>query len=528
MANTSKTMLQIRRILQLLDQGSSSGKIAKELSISLNTVKKYIQNFHASGLSNKLLLEMDDSSLQLIVYPQKVISSQSDRRKQLSFLLPDFVKRLHNTHATRELLWAEYKKSFPKGYSYSQFCDHLHNYLLRYKAVLHLEHKPGETLQIDFAGDKLSYVNKLTGEIIQCPVLVCTMPYSNLTYIEALSDQTQINLIGALNRCLFYLGGVPCSIKSDNLKQVVNKPNRYEPQFSEVIDQFAIHYNVSFTAARVVKPRDKASVERHVGISYQQIYSVLEQKTFYSLQELNAGIGELLITLNNTPMQRKDHSRSQLFEQMEKPFLNQLPENPFEVKHQAMAKVMRNYHVILGEDWHNYSVPYQYIGKHVMLIYDLETVEIYHSMVRIAVHVRNQRKHGYSTQEHHMPSNHKAAVLAKGYTPEYFLNQAQKIGVNIHQVIIKIIEQRQFSEQTYNSCLGILRLKEKYGASRLESACLIALDGKMINYRNIHNILQNNRDQLPAPQTGNAITQRNHSNIRGKDSYRGLFDQIQN
>ena len=528
MANKAKTMIQIRRVLQLLEQGLSARHISKELSIALNTVKKYRTLISQSGLTTQQLSALDDAGLQLIVYPVKVDSSESlqqERQRVLNILLPDYISRLQTTHITRELLWQEYRGQNPQGYGYSQFCQHLQDQQLIHKAVMHLEHKPGETLQIDFAGDKLSYVDHLTGEIIRCPVLVCTMPYSNFCYIEALSDQSQPNLIEALNNCLWYLGGVPHSIKSDNLKQVVNKPDRYEPVLSELIDQFALHYKASFCATRVVKPRDKASVERHVGIAYTQIYAIVEQKTLHSLKQLNQEIRQLLDALNNKIMQKKLHSRRQLFEQMERPLLGKLPETTFEIKYQTSAKVMRDYHVILGKDWHHYSVPYQYIGKQVEILYNQTQVEIYHNLQRIALHERTYRKHGYSTLEMHMPSNHKAAKQAGGYTAEYFLCQAQNIGAHTHQAIKKVLEARFFTEQTYNSCLGILRLKDKYTPERLEKACQIALSVYKANYRFIHTILQNNRDKSIDLQTISYSTPTNHANVRGNENYRLLFDQ---
>jgi len=527
MSNKIKTMLQIRRILQLFMLDKTSAQVASELDISINTVKKYRNVFLASGIEFKQLLSLEDSALQLITYPQKtdINTKDNSRQVELQKLLSDYVQKLHNNkHLTRELIWIDYRKQHCDGYSYSQFCEYLQRHILLNKVVMHLEHKPGEVLQIDFAGDKLSYTNKNTGEIISCVVLVCTMPYSSLVYVEALPDQSQFNLIASLNNCLSYLGGVPLNIKSDNMKQIVTTPNRYEPVFTEVINQFALYYQTSITATRVAKPRDKASVERHVQIVYQKIYAIIEQKQYYSLKQLNADIFELMEKLNNSQMQKKDYSRRQLFEQMERPVLLELPLVPFEIKHQRSAKVMQNYHVILGEDWHNYSVPHKYRSKQVMLVYDQQNVEIYHDMQRIAVHTRCRLKHGYTTIEEHMPANHQARKAARGYTPEYFLTQAQNIGINTFKVIDKILQQRQFTEQSYNSCLGILRLKEKYSIQRLEKACGIALSSYRISYGIIHSILKNNKDKIEPDTNQSIITQNKHANIRGKEIYCDLFN----
>ena len=526
MANKAITMLQIQRILQLLMKGEKTGSICRELDLSLNTVKKYRSLFLSSGLSNEQLLKLDPGALDLIIHP-KLGGHTDSRIRKLKEVFPGYVKRLKSTHITRELLWREYRKSHRDGYGYSQFCEHLSRFMLKSSAVMHLVHRPADVLQVDFAGDKLEYVNKETGEIISCPVLVCTLPFSSYTYIEALPNQSQANLIGALNRCLYFLGGVPHNLCSDNLKQVVNKADRYEPKFSELMSQFALYYNISLTATRVAKPKDKASVERHVGIAYSRIYAIVEQQDHFSLAGLNQSIKTHLDTLNNTLMQKRDHCRRENFEQHEKNLLLPLPENVFALKHQTMAKVQRNYHVVLGEDWHNYSVPYQHIGKKVKIIYDTNHVEIYLDMKRIAFHIRSYGKHGYSTDKEHMPENHKISKQIGGYTPDEFLAQAKKIGPFTYELVKDIIENKFFSQQTFKSCLGTLRLKNKYGNQRLEKACQIALGSFKKNYYTVKTILENNRDKLEQGPSAEA-THEGHTNIRGEGFYANLFSGINN
>lgn len=527
MGNKLKTMLQIRRILQLLSKGGSSYSIGKEIGVSKNTVKSYRERFQASGQTYAQLLNLDDASLSGIAYPVKDHEKTPERMQALKNLLPAYLNRLKTTHSTREIIWKEYKKEYPDGYGYSQFCEYLSRYTIRQNAVMYLTHKPANELQIDFAGDKLSYVNKTTGEIVYCPVLVCTLPFSGYTYVEALPDMTQTQLIGAMNRCLFFLGGVPENICSDNLKQVVNKADRYEPKFAELIDWFALHYNTSFYAARVRKPKDKAMVERHVGIVYTRIYAIIEQMEHYSLSALNQAMWEQLKVFNDTKLQRKEYSRKELFDKDEKSLLQALPDNEFEIKHKAKAKVQTNYHITLGEDWHHYSVPYKYIGQSVEVIYDSNTVEIYKNFQRIAVHKRDFDKHQKTTREEHMPENHKISKQIGAYTPNDFLEKAQKIGPSVHELIRRIIDSKFFSQQIFKSCLGILRLENKYGKERVEKAARMALDSYKANYGTLKNILENNRDKLISEQTQKEpVTAQSHDNVRGQEFYSNLFSSI--
>ena len=195
-----------------------------------------------------------------------------------------------------------------------------------------------------------------------------------------------------------------------------------------------------------------------------------------------------------------------------------LPAGPFLPKNKVEAKVQRNYHITLGEDWHHYSVPYQHIGKMAQIIYDTDHVEIYLDNVRIACYRRNYNRNGHTTLPEHMPPSQNHYAQIKGYNHDYFIEKANQIGSNTASAISKILDQKIFIEQTYNSCLGVLRLGEKYGSGRLEAACLRALTGYKVTYMGIKKILERNLDKVP-PQTDLFITIPDHENIRGSESY---------
>jgi transposase len=523
MANKLITMLKSKSILQMLINGKSKAHIAQECNLSLNTVKKYIKQFQASGLSYVELLAKERDEYIKLVYPDREPPLMPQKLKALTELLPDYVNRLTTTHSNRQILWDEYREKYPQGYSYSQFCEHISQFLKQSKVVMPLIHKPGDVLQIDFAGDKLQYIDRATNDIIHCPVLVCSLPFSGFCYVEALPDMSLLSLIGALNRCMAYLQGVPANICSDNLKQVVTKSDRHEPTFTELMLQFALYYGTSLTATRVVKPRDKASVERHVSISYTSIYAYMERQAYYSLSELNLGIKKYLEALNNKPMQKKSVSRCSLFLEYEAPLLKPLPATPFEVKYRTSAKVSATYHISLGKDWHNYSVPYQYVGKRVSIEYDRENVEIYYNMKLIALHKRNYTRNGYTTVPDHCPENHKIAMILQQITPEELILKAGEIGNHTQQYIKGILDKQFFSHQILKSCLGVIALAKNYGNQRVECACELALKGMEFNLKTIRNILKNGTDMITQENTIEPVTQNYHENIRGADFFFKLF-----
>jgi DNA-binding CsgD family transcriptional regulator len=142
MANKPLTMLQIRRLLQVLDSGLSRRQIAKQLSISRNTVDAYSQRFKTSGKSIGELLNLSDEELSYLIFNNTVNSRKDSRYERLSLRLAHYLSELGRTGVTRLLLWEEYRKEDPEGYSYQQFCEHLHTFNQVRNAVMHLHHKP--------------------------------------------------------------------------------------------------------------------------------------------------------------------------------------------------------------------------------------------------------------------------------------------------------------------------------------------------------------------------------------------------
>ena len=518
MSNNLVTMQHVRTIIQLLQRGFSGRRIARELQLSRNTVKLYSDRLNACAFSLEALQQMDDEGLGAIVYADAKQMQADSRKGDFKSRIPYFLAELKRTGVTKLLLWEEYKRANADGYEYSQFCDLFAQYKKVNEASMHFSHSAAEVMMVDFAGDNLSYVDKVSGELISCPVFVAVLPYSGYSFAVALSKATQPNVIKALNLCLDYFGGVPQALKCDNMKTAVSKSNRYEPVFTDTLIQWSLHNNTSLLAARVRKPKDKASVENEVKLVYQRIYAPLRDKIFFSLEELNVHIVEQLKEHHQRSFQKKDYSRYECFIKNEKILLQPLPPEKYIIKHIAKAKVQKNYHITLGENWHHYSVPFSFIGKTVNAIYDTDTVEIYYEHKRIALHQRNYKPHNFTTIKEHMPESHQRYSEQKGWTAAYFLEQAAKVGPSTELYIQGVLKARRFVEQNYNACLGILRLVKSYTALRVEAACKRALTGQIYSYTTINNILINNLDTLE-PEQLFLFNMPEHNNLRGPEAY---------
>ncbi len=473
----------IREIIRMKDNGLSNNKISKNLGKSRTTIIKYVGVIESSGICFKELLELKEEDLsELFDIPNVLIPvSREQNHKDLHSFFPYLEKELKRVGVTRQILWAEYKSKYPEGVMYSQFCEQYNKWNFKSEGYMPTIHKAGEKLFIDYAGKKLHIIDKETGDIKPVEVFVATLGASQYTYVEASYSQQIPDFIGSVQNCLHYLGGVPACIIPDNLKSAVTKSNKYEPYVNEQFARFASHYNTSIMPARALKPKDKSLVEGAVNITYTRIHAALRNKEFYSIIELNLAIKELLLVYNQTPFQKKGNSRRGLFLEVEQEALKPLPIEKYELRDYKIATVQKNCHVYYSTDKNYYSVPHAYIGKKVKLVLTQSVVEIYHNQTRIALHPRSRKVYDYVTEKEHMPVSH---TYNADWSSEYFITWAQKIGASTKEYIEKILDKKQYPEQSYKSCLGILNMAIKTGAERLNNACKRALSYDAVSYSN--------------------------------------------
>jgi transposase len=440
---------------------------------------------------------------------------QDARHKELVAYFDGYAKELSKTGVTLRLLWEEYKHKHAHGYSYMQFTVHYNRYAQRHKASFRHTHAKGDVLMVDYAGDKLSYVDTTTGELVACEVLVCILPYSGYTFAYATHQQRQCDLVHGLNEAFKFYGGVPKAMLTDNLKTVVKKSNRYEPDFTELACQLASQYQITLQTTRVGKPTDKGLVDNAVRHVYLKIHGPLRNTVFTSLSALNAAIAEQLKLLNGKAYQGKIYSRADLFIE-EKASLQTLPNQTFEVYQSKNAKVQKNYHVQLEQCY--YSVPYTLIGQVVNIRYNSKYIEVYSATKRVAKHNRLKAKFAYATTKEHMQPNHAEYYTTRGWNSEYFMDKAKAIGTYTELYVKRLLESKLYVEQSYTSCIGLFRLVGQYSSLRVEQACKYLQNTTKASYKQVEEVLRKNLvEQHQAVHTQSPIP--SHQNIRSSQAY---------
>lgn len=260
MAGTIINMSKIKQVLMLHAQGVSNRKIGRELGLYKGTVNSYVQKIRDHGYGIDELLKLDEPVLESKLFAGNPAYKQ-DRFEEFKVLIPGIEKELSRPHVTRYLLWQEYRESHPDGYGYSQFCFHLDQVINARKPGSIIHYNPAEKLLVDFAGDTVSYVDQLTGEMIETQVFVACLPFSNYTFVMAVPSQRSDDFLYALTCCLNHLEGSPKILVTDNLKASVIKTDRYEPVLSKIMEDFANHYGFVVIPARTYKPKDKSYVK---------------------------------------------------------------------------------------------------------------------------------------------------------------------------------------------------------------------------------------------------------------------------
>ena len=486
-------MTKHREILRLSSMGFSQRSIALSCQCSRNTVAIVLSRASERALAWPLPGDLSDAELENLLYPSK---AQASLRR-----VPDcehIHKELAKSSVTLSLLWDEYcetcrsTKEIPL--KYTQFCNHYRKYATKTKATMHIKRKPGEQLEVDWAGQSAFLTDQDTGEPIPVHIFVAALSSSQATYVEGFLSQAQESWIAAHVNAFKFFGGVPQVLVPDNLKTGVEKPSRYDAAINKVYSEMAEHYGTAVMPARVRKPQDKPVVESSVGIASTWIIAAIRNQKYFSLSDLNRAIAEKLEVFNHRPFQKKPGSRWSTFLDEEKELLLPLPAFPYELATWKIATVQFNYHISV--DKMHYSVPYEYIKLQVDVRMSKHVIEVFYKNHRVCSHPRLHGRQGqYRTIEDHMPEKHKQYVQ---WNAERFVSWAEGVGPATTATVRAILSWHKIEQQGYRACMGVLKLADRYSIDRLESACAKALTyTPSPSFKNIQIILMSSQNKTP-------------------------------
>ena len=274
-----------------------------------------------------------------------------------------------------------------------------------------------------------------------------------------------------------------------------------------------MHCGFGICPARPFKPKDKAKVESAVQVAQRWIVAALRHRKFFSIEELNIAIRELLHKLNHRPFRKKEGTRASLWESIDKPALKPLPTEQFDLSQWSKARVNIDYHVAFDSNF--YSVPYNLVHEQVEIRSTPATVEILYKGQRVASHSRHHGHNKPITNEEHRPKSHRAHLE---WTPSRMVHWAETVGPNTARLFERIMSEQPHPEKGYRGCLGIIRLSQTYSIPRVEAASERALLTGACRYKSVESILKNSLDQV-RPADPPAASTPPHDNIRGAEYF---------
>ena len=490
-------MTNYREILRLYSQGLSQRSIAASCGCGKSTVQRAIAFVKEHGLELPLADEFTNERLTKLIHGP----DEQGENKRGAYKEPDCAyihREMAKSGVTLSLLWNEYcaacRDSGEIPYKYGAFRNRYRSYAEHTKATMHLERRPGEQMEVDWAGKTMQITDNVTGEATPAYIFVSVLPYSGYAYVEAFADRTQENWIAAHVNAYRYYGGATRILIPDNLKTGVTKHTKTDVVLNATYQEMAEYYGTAVLPTRVRKPKDKAAVEGTVGHISTWIIAALRNWRFFSLGELNEAIKNKLRELNEKPYQKRQGSRLGVFNEEEAPMLLPLPDKPYEMSEWKTSTVPYSYHVTA--DRMLYSVPHEYIRKEVDIRITSRMVEVFLAGERIASHMRKYGSPGqYSTLPDHMPPSHREYAQ---WNAERFRSWARSIGKSTLVVVNAIFESHKVEQLGYKTCMALLKLSEKYTQTRLEAACGRALSYTTSpNFKMVQTILATGQDELP-------------------------------
>lgn len=459
--------INVKLILELRGNGMGRNAIARTRHISVNSVGDVFHKADENGISYEDVRDMNEDSVYRMFYPDKIVQESMYARPDYGYVHQE----LKRVGVTLKLLWQEYQDqcrasgSIPMGYT--KYCKGYSDYTIVNKLTNHLEHKPGDAVEVDWSGPVMEYVDTATGEAVKVYLFVATLPYSQYSYVEPCRDMKMDSFIRAHVHMYQYFGGVATRLICDNLKTgVVSHPREGEIVLTADYEALGSHYQTAIMPAGIRKPKQKASVEGTVGKVATAVIARLRNEMFCSFEELKAAVLRKLEAFNHGSFQKREGSRYEAYLD-EKPFLHPLP-----------------------------SIPYE-----------------------IATWVYG-RKNQYSTHQEDMPDKFRISP----WDDVRIRNWAGAIGKYTAEVVGRIFEGVSIKEQGYNPALAVLRLSNKYSEARLEAACEFAVTNgiKKPRYHHLSSILAANQDEIYMEQkkaSDRAKTPMGY--LRGSDYYGG-------
>lgn len=463
------------------------------------------------------MLGIDRKTVRKVLKTDMEVPKQAETKPSVWPSMLDDYREYIEIQLAKELSITRIHQDLQKEFGIECGYSTLRDYVAKIKkstshAYMVLHSLPGEEAQVDFG-----YIGtlKVNGTPHKAWIFVMSLSYSRYMYVSITLDQSVQTFIRCHAEAFRYFGGVPQTVKIDNLKAAIVETDFYEPTVQRTYAAFADYYGFLPNPCRVYTPTDKGKVESNVKYVKENCF---KGRDFKDLEEAKQFLLSWLKETANCRIHGTTGKRPEnVFMETEKVALNPLPAEDFIFSKSFTATVRTDCHIVHGGNF--YSVPHAYIGMDVDVIEVNHLLKIYYTGKEIALHSLCENAKGvHVTDKSHYPST-------KNITQEELLSSyREKMGAIGEGALIFLEAFRNtqmYQCHHYRSISGILALRKKYGDEAVDKACARACHYGNITYRAVKKICESGLYTLPLEEQPQTIHKEN-SKIRNLSDYRRM------
>ena len=348
----------------------------------------------------------------------------------------------------------------------------------------------GVELQVDF-GRMGPIFDSVAGRRRVCWALIFTACYSRHCFVWLSFSQTLETVIDGFEEAWEFFGGVFAVVIPDNMSTIVTHADGIDPRLNQGFVEYAQSRGFVIAPARVRTPTDKPRVERTVPFVRNSFFA---GEAFIDLADAQ----RRAVTWCLVRAGRRVHGTHacrpvELFDLEEKPRLLPAPVGRYDLPVYATAKVHRDHHIEIGRAL--YSIPGDLIGARVEVRADRELVRVFHRGMLIKVHPR-QKPGGRVTDASDLPAEKTAyAMRDLDHLRRLAAEQGTAIGAYADALLDNPLPWTKM-RQVY----ALLGLVKRWGADRVEAACVRALEAEAVSVPLIGRMIERaTENQQPAP-----------------------------
>lgn len=494
MGHREHNMTEILDILRRRQAGDGKRQIAKATGVDRNTVRKYLKIAETCGFTPLSDLETLHE-IALAIFREVHLSSDKSASANEELLLPHkeaikgWLRELSLTKVHIKLGRMGVGIDYSALYRFSR--KHL-DFGGTESTVRMAEPAPGEVAEVDFGRLGLIY-DPAAGRNRVLHALIVTLARSRHQYVYTTHRQTAEALIAGIEAAWEFFGGVTRRVVLDNMKAAVAVPDRYQPIFSRIFLEYSEHRGFIIDPAPVRDPTAKPKVERQVPYVRENFFAgeAFTNRDHAQKEALKWCRDVAGLRIHGTTRKRP----LIVFEEEEKQHLLPLSGERFDVPVWADCKVHPDHHVRFGLAL--YSVPNPYLREIVSVRGDSRLVRIYHDEQLVKTHPKMAKGRRSTDYADYPPE--KSAYAMRDCA--YYIRKGGENG-EAQGRFMEALFTGDFPWARIREAQKLLRLRERYGATRVEAACNRALSFGLVNIHRVEGMIL--KVGNAAPRTGAA------------------------